>query len=107
MKWYNDLYVGHNAMEDKDKIVDKIIRGKLQLNKYVITLPLNNRDTLDIYPAYVLVQKWYRKSDMIVVGIADGKEEANEIVEMIIKDCLSELGKVDVRQYIESKMKEA
>jgi len=84
MRWYEDLYVGYNLLENKRKIMRKIEKGKPMFNKYVITLPENDYDTLEIYPSNVLIQKWYKNSDKIIVGIAEGKEEASALAEALL-----------------------
>ena len=65
MRWYEDLYVGYNLLDKKRQVIRKIKNGKPQLNKYVITLPQNDYDTLEIYPSNILNQKWYRDSDIV------------------------------------------
>lgn len=104
MRWYNDLYVGYNALDNKKDIIRKIKKGKIQNNKYVIALPFNDYDVLDIYPSYVLTQKWYRESDIVIVGIAEGTEETLDMLQLVIMDCLNETGEVNVKKYILSKM---
>lgn len=104
MRWYDDLYVGYNALKSKKEIIRKIKKGKPQMNKYVIALPFNDYDTLDIYPSYVLTQKWYRKSDMVIVGITEGMEEAMDMMQLIVMDCLRETGGLKVKKYFLDKM---
>ena len=41
---------------------------------------------------------------MIVVGIAEGMEEALDMMQLIIMDCLHDTGDVYVKKYIMSKM---
>ena len=104
MRWYEDLYVGYNLLDKKRQVIRKIKNGKPQLNKYVITLPQNYYDTLEIYPSNILNQKWYLDSDMVVVGITEGMEEAMDMIQLIIMDCLNDTGEVKVKKYIMSKM---
>ena len=104
MRWYEDLYVGYNLLDKKRQVIRIIKNGKPQLNKYVITLPQNDYDTLEIYPSNILNQKWYRDSDMVVVGITEGMEEAMDMIQLIIMDCLNDTGEVKVKKYIMSKM---
>ena len=53
MKWYNHLYVGENAKKRKHKIIMRAIRHKPQVGVYMITLPMNENDALDIFlPTY-------------------------------------------------------
>lgn len=100
MKWYNFLYIGEKAEENSKKIIQNIRKGKLQLNKYVLALPLNDSDVLDIYPSVVLTQKHYMKSDIIIIGIADGMDEAKELLQEIIMECFRETGGFDLKGYI-------
>lgn len=100
MKWYNYLYIGEKAEKDSDKIISNIKNGKLQLNKYVLAIPFNDSDILDIYPAMVLTQKHYMESDLIVVGIASGKEDADNLMQEILLECFSETGGFGLKNYI-------
>jgi hypothetical protein len=104
MRWYKDLYVGYNLLEKKRQVIRKIKNGKPQWDTYVITLPQNDYDTLEIYPSNILRQKWYRDSDMLVVGIAQGREEALDMMQLIVMDCLHDTGEVKVKKYIMNKM---
>ena len=61
MIWYEDLYVGYNLLDKKRKVIRKIENRKPMVDTYVITLPRNDYDTLEIYPSNVLIQKWYHK----------------------------------------------
>lgn len=100
MRWYKDLYVGLNAMENKETIIANIKEGKPQFNKFVLALPLNNHDILDIYPSYVLLQKAYRESSLMIVGIADGMEEAYDMVQLAIMDCYSETKGFNLKEFM-------
>lgn len=104
MRWYEDLYVGYNLLDKKRQVMRKIKKGKPQINTYVITLPQNDYDTLEIYPSNILIQKWYLESDMVVVGIAEGMEEALDMMQLIVMDCFHDTGEVKVKKYIMSKM---
>lgn len=101
MKWYNNLYVGSCADRRRHKIIKKAIRNKPQIGVYFITLPVNENNSLEIYPSYILLQNHYRKKNMFVVGIGEGKEEALEVMEQIIMDCYNKTGQFLVRKMIE------
>lgn len=106
MRWFKDLYVGYNILTEKSQVVDKIKQGKLQLDINVIALPENDYDVLEIYPSNVLIQKKYKDSDMVVVGIAKGKEEALDMMQLIVMDCYEDTGDVNVKKYILEQMEE-
>lgn len=101
MKWYNNLYVGCRAQKHRHKIIKKAIRNKPQIGVYFITLPVNENNSLEIYPSYILLQKYYRKKKMMIVGIGESKEEALEIMGQIIMDCYNKTGQFLVRKMIE------
>ena len=101
MKWYNDLYVGENAKKRKNKIIMHMKRNKPQLGAYLITLPVNDRNSLEIYPSYVLTQKHYQKKDMFVVGIGLGREETLLVMQNIIIKKKKKTGQFLVKKMIE------
>ena len=102
MKWYNKLYLGENAKKRKRKIMHNIRFNKPQLGVYVITLPTNEKNSLDIYPSNVLLHKYYKNRDLTIVGIAEGREEALLLVERIVMDCYNETGQFLVREMVEN-----
>ena len=104
MKWFADLYIGYNLLDKKNQVIKKIKKGKPMFNKYVITLPQNDYDTLELYPSNVLIQKWYMNSDMVVVGIAEGKEEALDMMTLIIMECYERTGGCKVKDFILEQM---
>ena len=104
MKWFEDLYIGYNLLDKKNQVIKKIKKGKPMFNKYVITLPQNDYDTLELYPSNVLIQKWYMNSDLGVVGIAEGKEEALDMMTLIIMECYERTGGCKVKDFILEQM---
>ncbi len=100
MEWYYDLYLGEKIAKKKNKIIYKINDGKLSPSTFVVVLPRNNRDILETFPFEVLKQKYYKRQDFFIVGIAKGKEEANKLMFEIIKDCYQETDTVNVRNFI-------
>ena len=100
MKWYNNLYVGENAKRRKHKIMMRAMRNKPQIGIYMITLPVNEANSLEIYPSYILLQKHYRKKNMMIVGISQGYEEALQVMQEIIMDCYRETGQYRVSHMV-------
>lgn len=101
MLFHKKLYVDVKLSKSRAKVLKKLKQGNLQLGIHVITLSLCEDDMLEIYPAYVLLQKVYKESDITVVGIASDREAANELLLKMTDDCLRETGKVDLRKYFE------
>ena len=100
MDWYYDLYLGEKIAKKKNKLIYKIKDGKFTPTTYVIALPRNRRDILETFPAEVLKQKYYKKANIFVVGLAKGNDEANQVMLEIIQDCWRETDTVNVRDFI-------
>lgn len=96
MKWYKDLYMGELAAKRKRKIISRIKHGKFQIGVYVLALPLNDDNILDIYPSYILNQKYYRNISINIVGIAFGYEEAMKILQRMVIDCYTSTGQFKI-----------
>ena len=74
---------------------------------HFITLSDNKKDLFDIYPAAVFKQKNMRRSDRVIIGVADSHNSATALIETMINDCLRERGDLsDVRSYFEEYVKD-
>jgi hypothetical protein len=102
MKWYRKLYLGENAKKSKYKIFRRVRMNKFSIDTYLITLPSNDENLLDVFQANMLLQPYYKKADrdIFVVGIANGKDEAYEVVRDIIDDVYSHTGAFDIKKYL-------
>lgn len=103
MRWYKDLYVGERARKKRYKLISRIRYSKLQTSAYVIIPASNGNNILDIYPAYALLHKRLKDSDLLILGIADGKDEAMEVAGKIIAQMYRENGDFDLRHFLETK----
>lgn len=99
MEWYKNLYLGERAAKKHYQLFRKINKRRLS-NAYVITLPSNSENVLDIYSYNELLQKHYKENDIFVVGLACGREEALEVTKSIIQDVYSASGTFRVDEYI-------
>jgi hypothetical protein len=103
MKWYRKLILGDNAKNQKYKIVGKVRTGKFQIDTYLIALPSNPQNLLDIYHANFLLQPHFKKTHVLdniyVLGIAKGREEAFEVVQGIIAEVYENTGGFQIRKY--------
>ena len=75
MKWYSDLYVSESIGKNVNKIKWKINHNAGTINTYVIALPSNPDNLLDMIPTYELMQKAYPKKNIHIIGLAKGYEE--------------------------------
>ena len=61
MKWYRGLYMGEGARKAKYKVLGHVVKKKFSFDTYLITLPSNTSNILDIYSANVLLQPHFKK----------------------------------------------
>ena len=102
MKWYKNLYMGETATDTKHKILRNVVKRRFSNNEYLITISANPDNLLDILPAEVLLQKHYKDNTdkLYIVGIANGKEEALEVVRQIIDEVYTNTGEFDIPGYL-------
>lgn len=99
MTWYKDFYVGESIAEKKEKVKWKILHNAGQLDIYVITVGTNPGNLLDIIPSWELMQKYYPKEEMMVVGIDKGYDNAVELAARIVMDVYHKTGEFKVREF--------
>ena len=96
--------MGNNARKNKYKVLGHVIKKRLSFDTYLITLPSNTSNILDIYSSNILLQSHYKKKyiteDIYVIGIAEGKKEALELVRDIIDEVYSNTGGFNISQYL-------
>ncbi len=104
MKWYKGLYLGEKAKKDKYKILGKVVKSRFQADTFLIMLPSNASNVLDIISANYLNQPHFHnklyKKEIYVVGIAKGRDEALELVRSIIDEVYNATGGFDVSGYL-------
>ena len=70
MKWYKKLYYGENARKVKYKIFGKIAKSRLTFDTFLIMLPSNKENLLDIVSADLLKQPHFKNKkiqDMLLM----------------------------------------
>lgn len=106
MKYYCEYYLSDSLIEKKEEILGKLENGKFQLGKYIIVLAENKGNQLEIIDAMYLMQRYYQKRELFVVGVADGFEEALNLVEKITREVYDATGGADIQAYIKAKQKD-
>lgn len=100
LKFIENLYFGPKASANSRKTVKDLKKGKYLPGVCVITLPTNENNVLDIIEAYTLLQPAIDSSELTVVGVTYGREEALELVRQIVDDTYTALGTVDINKYL-------
>lgn len=106
MKYYDKLYMSKKLVPKRDDILKKLELGKWQLNIYLIVLARKSANQLEFYSSTMLLQEAYDKSNLLVVGIADGYDEAVKLVRQITDEVYQETGGTEIRDYLLNKQHE-
>ena len=67
MRFYERLYVGDEAKKRRSSIIQAVREGK-KTGYWILTLPSNGKNLLDLYPAMALAQPYYKEKDMLILG---------------------------------------
>ena len=98
MIWYKYLYLGETAKKHRFSILQKLRLGKVQPGVHVITPASGGHNLLDIQPAYVLRQNYYREQADLL-----SYQDAVETVGRIVDETYRETGGLDVKTYLREK----
>ncbi len=93
------LYLSE-GLDEKDlaRLKKKIARGKGSCA--VILISENENDQFDIVTPFQLKLPVWEGKKPVVAGIAGKKEEAPDLVQQIIEDCLKVRGDLELKEYI-------
>lgn len=105
MRWHKKLFLGESIAPRWKKVKWKIMHNAGQLSVYVLALPANPSNILDIIPAWELLQKQYPKENLYIIGLAGNYEEALEVTVSIIQKVYAKTNGFDVKGYIKNQSK--
>lgn len=100
MRYFKELYISEELKGREAEVLKHLDNKEFQFRVYLIALPENEKNQLEIYHSVMLSQEWYRNQDVFVVGLAKGYLQAIELVKKIAEDTLKATGDADIRQYI-------
>ena len=86
MEFYQNLYVG-KSVKKVNTVKRKLRSGAGQFSIYLISIA-QNKDQLEIFHSGLLKQKHFPRKDLYVVGIAGSKDEAYQLVGLMLGDTL-------------------
>ncbi len=100
MKQYHNLYVSRTLQLKKEQVLEKIEKNMVQMNIYLIVLTKNGKNQLEIYDSVMNKQKYFLDNAFLLVGIAEGYDDALRLTETIMADIYSRTGKAEIRTYL-------
>ena len=100
MIWYDDLFVGESiSPRRKKRIIKKVNRRSICGTEYLITLPSNQDNLLDIISTKVVRQRYYPRKELTVIGLAGNYEEALLLAGEIVCGIYAVQGNFHLREF--------
>ena len=100
MRLYKDLYIGEKVEDKIERIKWNVEHNAGLLSIYLITLPSNGENLMDIIPATDLLQRAYPKRELFIIGIEKGYTQAAYMAAAIVSDVYTRTGTLNVKQFI-------
>lgn len=97
--WTSRLYVGEKMKKKKEKVMASINNREATFGVYCIAFASNPSNLFDIYEANELLFPHYQKTEVRIVGLAKGKQEATLLVQGMLTEIYNKTGNFDVRNY--------
>ena len=106
MKFYCDLYLTEEYRVQKGKIIRNLNKKRIGLEQYLIVLANNTNNHLELFHGIHLKQDIFMKEDLLIVGVAKGRNEAFQLVQFITQDIYDKTNTTNIRNYIINRQKE-
>ncbi len=103
MVWYEQLYMGEKAKKNRFAIIQDIRQKKPRKNIYLITPPSNEKNVLDIYPLHTLYQAYYENKEILIMGIAQGYQEALVLAGRIVDEMYQKTGDFRIERFLDTR----
>lgn len=106
MYWHKHLYVGECAGKHRFSIIQKIRNREIQPGVYILTPASNEQNILDILPSVTWCQLEQEKpgeKERLILGIAEGYEEALLLAGKIVDEMYRETGGFRLQPFLEKK----
>ena len=100
--WSEKLYIGEHAERKCRRVQKKLETGKAVPGFFLITKPSNESNLFDILPAEALLFPYMKRQQIMVYGLAKGKEEAESMVVSMLEDVYRETGGLCCKEYFET-----
>ena len=98
MRFVKHLYIGE-SVRDSEKIKENLLHNKIQPSVFVISIS-ESSDQLDIIESKYLLQPFWDKENLLIVGIAGNHGEAVRLVTSMIEKTVRETGTAEVKKYL-------
>jgi RecG-like helicase len=100
MKYTTNLYIS-KAINDKQKkkIMKRVNKNKNIKNIFFLCRISESKNSLEILSSAELYKMIRRNCNLVIVGLAKGKEDSFELVRIIYDDMYSKTSQIDLDTY--------
>lgn len=99
IQWVSRLYIGNQLKRKKDKAIASINNRSLTSDIYCIAFASQPSNLFDIINANELLFPHYQNTDIRIVGLAKGRDEATSLVQDMLMEVYQKTGAFVVREY--------
>lgn len=103
LKFHSSMFFGESIKREHRRLLRRMAHGKrVKKDLILLTLAVNRTDLMDLIPASELRLSVRKEQTLYVLGLAGSREEALELLQVIIWEVYNQTGDVDVRSYFAS-----
>jgi hypothetical protein len=107
MKWYDDLFLGASISKRRMRRMVRGVRTRSLWNYgYLLTLPANPDNLMDIISVQVVRQRAYPKRQLYVIGLAGSYREAQLLAGEILSSIYAVRGDFNLTEFIRQSREE-
>ena len=99
VRWNEKLYYGEAMKKKHRRTIHAINTGRKIRNVYCIAFASNQNNLFDILPASELNKPHLKNTEIQIIGLALGKDEATMVVQEMILEVYRATGEFKVREY--------
>jgi hypothetical protein len=100
MNWYSSMYLSDSVRARAGQLMKEMEEERFSRRIWVLSIPLCERDQLDIRRASSLAYHGLWETIPMIVGLAGSRMEAVELVQQIARDCMATRGDASLREYL-------
>ena len=101
MLWSDRIFLGYGIRKNYRRIKWKIMHNIAQREVFLLTLSMEHDGNPEIIPSSLLLQKYYPKESVCVIGLAGSKKESFQLLEQITSQMYDKIRKIDYYHFFE------
>ena len=91
------LYLDDDIKDRMDEIEEAVRENRILPDIYYVALSSNQNEQLDIFSGFMFYMERKHREDLVIVGLAQGKDAAYELVQQMAADTYAQTGSCNLR----------